>query len=1257
MRPARRRWWRTLYIALIPWVLCCQAHRAAEVAAAVAASTATRERLEQGHSAVVGLPPPPPRPPISPHHDNNVHHPQAAVESLAGVPTTITDSSNNNRPPALARRATAPNLVIGYLVPVLNSYYTPLSDLFQLVIDDLQAVGVLSGVNISVVAKITGGKRAAVLTDVVEFGNQQIAGIIGVGDMYPVDAIVTASTLRLPFCEAAANDSALVSPASYPSLFRTVPDIDQWASAAVAILKTQGWSHYAAFFDIDQPPSTSHLTQMSTLPPVYLTAIPINPTAADYTDALLHVQKTQLAVILCLCKASTFLGILRAAKPLGMTSASYVWITLDYAYKQALAVTALTGESDLLNGSLVVTTIAGQGPAYANLLSRWGTSAFVAKYPLLANVTKPPPDNYMYMHTCLELFLRGYNILISTNATSFPNPNPLMAPGAATAGDPDSIPSQFDLPDVMTVTGPVYYKSSTTRVGTYVFNYVSNGALVQFGTYINETLNVTAPIAWFGGTKPTEFVTVASPPESSSYWITKVVVPIVVVAAVLILCVLLLLLRQHWKRRQEIGPAPKQLLPLMTVDIKSPAEKAMEILNQVKSSTGRQTRKLSHYEIDFIIEVLGSGAMGFTPDIAALEDGHGERVDNETRAWVMDLLAATPTTHPSTSTAPSANPGLGRQGSDGVPAAPTPPDMRRTSRSALAERDKRASFDQDRGRRSIPEGVNFRGPRDMEEAMTVPSMQRRRGSTSAPFRTPPLIESSSEANQEVGLAGSWATGRILGEDDTIPKELSSLDQVKITDYLTVWYHSWNFDMFHFTEMTNGHPLMYSGLYLLQTTETLGQLQLDIEKFRRWLLLMEAEYHPHPYHNATHAADVLHGLNYLLLEDPIGMYYTPLEMLALVLSAIGHDIDHPGYNNAFLVKSHHPWAILYCDTSVLELHHCAHLFNKTLNSPWNIFADLGADEYDEVRKLVIKLILATDMSKHFEYINKFKSRMSAGTINGSNDLSPENRLAIAEMAIKCADLCNPSKTFALSKKWTDAVMEEFFMQGDKEKDLGLPVSQFMDRTNTNVPKCQIGFIDFLVAPLFDAWNTFHSSDEKTVKIIREIAKNRAKWTGLTISQQLQQQQQQQLQQQSMQSFQAAQVSAAQFVTSLPAAGSANASSVAMGDSNRSITSRYSGSMSRGLPFGSVFDPRTSGGNISQQRAGSSEGSFPGARSASMDVSPATLLRPTTMVPSHSTSKVHTDGASGPQPFPVRTHEMKEGGGIIMNTAAFNFPRAT
>jgi hypothetical protein len=45
--------------------------------------------------------------------------------------------------------------------------------------------------------------------------------------------------------------------------------------------------------------------------------------------------------------------------------------------------------------------------------------------------------------------------------------------------------------------------------------------------------------------------------------------------------------------------------------------------------------------------------------------------------------------------------------------------------------------------------------------------------------------------------------------------------------------------------------------------------------------------------------------------------------------------------------------------------------------------------------------------------------------------------------------------------------EFFLQGDLEKQNSVAVSMFMDRTTTNIAKCQLGFIDILVFPLFDA----------------------------------------------------------------------------------------------------------------------------------------------------------------------------------------------
>lgn len=44
---------------------------------------------------------------------------------------------------------------------------------------------------------------------------------------------------------------------------------------------------------------------------------------------------------------------------------------------------------------------------------------------------------------------------------------------------------------------------------------------------------------------------------------------------------------------------------------------------------------------------------------------------------------------------------------------------------------------------------------------------------------------------------------------------------------------------------------------------------------------------------------------------------------------------------------------------------------------------------------------------------------------------------------------------MHKKWTDRVMEEFFEQGDAEKDLGLPLSPLCDRNATVIPESQVG----------------------------------------------------------------------------------------------------------------------------------------------------------------------------------------------------------
>jgi cAMP-specific phosphodiesterase 4 len=76
-----------------------------------------------------------------------------------------------------------------------------------------------------------------------------------------------------------------------------------------------------------------------------------------------------------------------------------------------------------------------------------------------------------------------------------------------------------------------------------------------------------------------------------------------------------------------------------------------------------------------------------------------------------------------------------------------------------------------------------------------------------------------------------------------------------------------------------------------------------------------------------------------------------------------------------------------------------------------------------------------------------------------------RIFLMETILHCADISNPVKSWDIGKVWADLVCEEFFQQGDRERVEGLEVSPMMDRAIVNLPNMQLGFMEYIVAPLF------------------------------------------------------------------------------------------------------------------------------------------------------------------------------------------------
>lgn len=111
--------------------------------------------------------------------------------------------------------------------------------------------------------------------------------------------------------------------------------------------------------------------------------------------------------------------------------------------------------------------------------------------------------------------------------------------------------------------------------------------------------------------------------------------------------------------------------------------------------------------------------------------------------------------------------------------------------------------------------------------------------------------------------------------------------------------------------------------------------------------------------------------------------------------------------------------------------------------------------------MIGSILATDMSKHFGELGKFKTRL------GSQDYDPagQDKDATLFLIFHFADISNPTKPWQICRKWTDLLFIEYFNQGDVERRKGVPVSYLMDRLTVNIAKSQIGFMDFIINPSY------------------------------------------------------------------------------------------------------------------------------------------------------------------------------------------------
>ena len=299
--------------------------------------------------------------------------------------------------------------------------------------------------------------------------------------------------------------------------------------------------------------------------------------------------------------------------------------------------------------------------------------------------------------------------------------------------------------------------------------------------------------------------------------------------------------------------------------------------------------------------------------------------------------------------------------------------------------------------------------------------------------------------------------------------------LKINNYDLKQILDKEFDIFELKQIVGqNNVLPVMGGVILEAFGLKNEKIIKVNKLEAFLNSVSSQYLPTTlYHNNMHGADVCQSVCLYFLNSNAEkiLQTTVLDLLSILIASLGHDLGHPGLNNNFHINARTDLALTYNDSSCLENFHCSKLFNILKKDETNIFEVLSVDEFKDIRKRMISEILATDMFFHKKIIETTKSKAHQikqdkfEFINNDKDSIKAEQQSFLDYFIHAADLGHNSKLFKISIKWVELLSKEFWLQGDKEKSLGISVSFLCDRLNTNVPKGQVNFLTAFILPTF------------------------------------------------------------------------------------------------------------------------------------------------------------------------------------------------
>ncbi|PKU37659.1 cone cgmp-specific 3 -cyclic phosphodiesterase subunit alpha [Limosa lapponica baueri] len=356
------------------------------------------------------------------------------------------------------------------------------------------------------------------------------------------------------------------------------------------------------------------------------------------------------------------------------------------------------------------------------------------------------------------------------------------------------------------------------------------------------------------------------------------------------------------------------------------------------------------------------------------------------------------------------------------------------------------------------------------------------------------------------------------------KDLIRILKEELPDPKDLELYEFRFSDFPVTE----HGLITCGIRLFFEINVVEKFKVPAEVLTRWMYTVRKGYRDITYHNWRHGFNVGQTMFTLLMTGKIKKYYTDLEAFAMVAAAFCHDIDHRGTNNLYQMKSAAPLAKLH-GSSILERHHleysktllqdevCLHepsahtdehkkssydVPNLTMSYSFlyslNIFQNLNKRQFETVLHLFEVAIIATDLALYFKKRTMFQKIVDAIEKMESEEeaikyisIDPTKKEVIMAMMMTGCDLSAITKPWEVQSKVALMVANEFWEQGDLERTVlqQQPIPMMDRNKGDELPKLQVGFIDFVCTFVYKEFSRFH---KEITPMFDGLQNNRVEW---------------------------------------------------------------------------------------------------------------------------------------------------------------------